>query len=85
MAGKIGMKICSEQGGLFLLNRVKKAKTKNVPETKKKTKFRKFVIILLMVILIILAVTSAISIHNWQEMACAMLINQPSQDRKSVV
>ncbi len=79
MAGKIGMKICSEQGGLFLLNRVKKAKTKNVPETKKKTKFRKFVIILLMVILIILAVTSAISIHNWQEMACAMLINQPSQ------
>ena len=36
MAGKIGMKICSEQGGLFLLNRVKKAKTKNVKNVKNK-------------------------------------------------
>ncbi len=64
------------------MNQLKNKKDTQKPKekkTKKKSKLKKYIILFLFIGLIFLAVKSAISIHNWQEMARAMLINQPSQ------
>lgn len=64
------------------MNRLKTKKdTKKIQDkkSKKKSKLKKFILILILIGVIALAIKSAISIHNWQEMARAMLVNQPSQ------
>ncbi len=64
------------------MNRLKnKKQPKKIQDkkTKKKSKLKKLFLIFILISIIVFAVKSAISIHNWQEMARAMLINQPSQ------
>ena len=64
------------------MNRLKnKKQPKKIQDKKpkKKSKLKKLILIFVLIGIIVFAVKSAISIHAWQEMACAMLINQPSQ------
>ena len=64
------------------MNRLKNKKnTKQTHEKnkKKKSKLKKLILILILLGVIILAIQSAISIHNWQEIARAMLQNEASQ------
>ncbi len=64
------------------MNRLKNKKDtskKQEKKPKKKSKLKKVIVLLILLAIIVLAIQSAISIHNWQEMARVMLNNQPSQ------